>query len=112
VLRYTKGGGSSTESLINPLKSKRRIHVTHASEDHKTIPAQEEILSHIVKKEMSLFEAAIKRLNNLEKLLQALTTINPKSVEPERAFSATGLFVTKLRNRLNDETVLYRYYKH
>jgi len=34
-------------------------------------------------------------------------TMNPKSVEPERAFSATGLFVTKLRNRLNDENVLW-----
>ena len=86
VLRYTKGGGSSTESLINPLKSKRRIHVTHASEDHKTIPAQEEILSQIVEKEMSLFEATKKRSNNLEKLFHALITIMPKSVEPEGFF--------------------------
>jgi len=59
-----------------------------------------------VKKEMSLFEATKKRLNNLEKLFHALITIKPKSVEPERAFSAMGLFVTKLRNRLNDESVL------
>ena len=43
VLRYTKGV-SSTESLINHLKSKHRIHV-HKSKDHKTIPAQEEIRS-------------------------------------------------------------------
>jgi len=48
VLRYTKGGGSSTESLINHLKSKHRIHIIHESEDHKTIPAQEEIISQIV----------------------------------------------------------------
>jgi len=33
-------------------------------------------------------------------------TIKPKSVEPERTFSPTGLFVTKFRNRLNDESVL------
>jgi len=45
---------------------------------------------------MSLFEATNKRSNNLEKLYHALTTIKPKSVEPERAFSATRLFVTKL----------------
>jgi len=89
------------------LKSKHRIHVTHESEDHKTIPAQEEILSQIVKKEMSLFEATKKRSHNLEKLFHALITINPKSVEAERAFSSTGLFVSKkLRNRLNDESVL------
>jgi len=43
VLRYTNAGGSSTESLIKHLKSKHRIHVILQSEDHKTIPAQEEI---------------------------------------------------------------------
>jgi len=52
-------------------------------------PAQEAILSQIVKKEMSLFEAT-KKSNNL-KLFHALITTKPKSVEPERAFSATGL---------------------
>jgi len=55
---------------------------------------------------MSHFEATKKRSNNLEKLFHALITINLKSVEPERAFSATGLFLTKLRNRLYDESVL------
>jgi len=55
---------------------------------------------------MSLFEATKKRSNNLEKLFHALITIKPKSVEPERAFSAMGLFVTKLRNRMNDENSL------
>jgi len=48
------------------LKSKHRIHATHESEDHETIPAQEEILSQIVKKEMILFEVTKKRSNNLE----------------------------------------------
>jgi len=59
-----------------------------------------------VKKEMSLLEAAKKRSNNLKKLFHALITIKPKSLEPERAFPAAGLFITKLRNRLNDESVL------
>jgi len=103
VLRYTKGGGSSNESL-NHLKLKHRIHVNLEGEDHKTIPAQEEIRSQIMKKK-SLFEA-IKKSNNLEKLFLASITIKPKSGEPERAFSTTGLFVTKLRNRLNDENML------
>jgi len=88
------------------LKSKHRIHGIHAGEDHKAIPAQEEIQSQIVIKEISFFEATKKRSNNLEKLFHALLTIKPKSVEPERAFSATGLFVIKLRNRLNDESLL------
>jgi len=106
VLRYTKGGGSSIKSLINHLKSKHRIRVIYEGEDHKTIQAQEEIRSQIVKKKRSLFEATKKRSNNLEKLFHALITIKPKSVEPERDFSATGLFAAKLRNTLNDESVL------
>jgi len=92
VLRYTKGGGSSTESLISHLKSKHIIHVIHESEDHKTIPAVEEIRSQIVIKETSLFEATTKRSNNLEKPYHALVTMKPTSVEPEWAFLATGLF--------------------
>jgi len=55
---------------------------------------------------MSLFEATKKRSNNLEKLYHALITIKPTSVEPERAFSAAGLFVTKLRKILSHESVL------
>jgi len=68
VLRETSVVGSNTESLINHLKSKHRIHVILQSEDHTTIPEQEEIRSQIVKKEMTLFEATKKRSNNLKKL--------------------------------------------
>jgi len=57
--------------LISHLKSKHRIH---ESEDHRTIPAQEEIRSQIVIKEMSLFEATKKRSNDPEKLYHALIT--------------------------------------
>jgi len=49
VLRYTKGGGSNTESMINHLKSKQRMHAIHECEDHKTVPVQEAIRSQIVK---------------------------------------------------------------
>jgi len=76
-------------------------------EDHKTIQAQEEIGSQIVNKERSLFEATKRRSNNLEKPFHALITLKSKSLEPTRAFLATELFVTKLRNRLNDERVVW-----
>ena len=89
-----------------PFEIKHRIHVILDSEDHKTIPAQEEIRSQIMIKEMCLFEAAKKRSNNLEKLYIALHTNKPTSVELERASSATGLFYTKLNNSLNDERIL------
>jgi len=59
----------------------------------------------------------IKRPNNPEKLYRTLLTIKLTSVEPERAFSAMGLFVTKLRNRLDDESIdafifMHQYYKN
>ena len=87
------------------------------SEQNKIIPVREEIRSQTVKKEMSLFEATKKRPENLEKLYRALLTIKPTSVEPERAFSAMGLFITKLRNRLNDDSIdglifMRQYYKN
>lgn len=57
-----------------------------------------------------------KRPHNLENLYQALLTIPPTSIESERSFSATGLFMTKLRSRLGDTTLnalvfLRDYYK-
>jgi len=58
-----------------------------------------------VNKEISLFEATKNRPDNLEKLYHALFTIKPTSVELERAYSTMGLFVRKLRNRLNDESI-------
>ena len=54
---------------------------------------------------MNLFEVTKKQPENLEKLFAALKTIRPTLVEPERAFSAMGLFVTKRRSRLNDNTL-------
>jgi len=54
---------------------------------------------------MNLFETTKKKPENLEKLYNALLTLKHTSVEPERAFSIVGLFVTKLRNRMNDDTL-------
>jgi len=42
------------------------------------------------------------RQDNLEKLQPTMPYLQAR---PERDFSATGLFVTKLRNRVNDESV-------
>jgi len=116
VLHESYAGGSSTESLIHHLKSKHRIHVILESEDHKTIPEQKEIRSQIVKKEMSVFEATKKRSKNVKKkLFHALITIKAKSLEPQRAFSATGLFVTTQKQTewwKRALIVMCQYYKH
>ena len=60
----------------------------------------------IIEKEMQLYKINSKdRPKHLELLYKALKTIKPTSVEAERAFSAMGFFVTKLRTRMADETL-------
>ena len=60
----------------------------------------------IINKEMQLFEVTKKRPENLEKIYRTLLTLSrPTSVEAERTFSAMGLYATKIRNRLNDDTL-------
>ena len=63
------------------------------------------VSSRVVQKEMMLYEITKTRPNNLEKLYAALKTIKPTSVEAERAFSVLGYFGSKIRNRLNDDTI-------
>ena len=69
-----------------------------------------------INEERQLFEATKKRPENLESLYRSFLTIRPTSVEAERAFSAMGLFATKIGNRLNNDTlnaiiVLRQFYK-
>ena len=56
-------------------------------------------------KEFKIFEATKKRTPKLERLCNALLTIKPTSVEAERAFSTAGLFLSKIRSSLSDETL-------
>ncbi|GFY05123.1 uncharacterized protein TNCV_3269951 [Trichonephila clavipes] len=58
----------------------------------------------IMKQEMQLFDSTESPSPNIIKLCDALKTIPPTSVEAKRAFSAAGLFVTKLKTRLRDKT--------
>ncbi|GFS89091.1 uncharacterized protein TNCV_1258471 [Trichonephila clavipes] len=59
----------------------------------------------IMKQEMQLFDSTENPSSNIIKLCDALKTIPPTSVEAERAFSAAGLFITKLRTRLSDKSI-------
>ncbi|GFU33660.1 uncharacterized protein TNCV_2830351 [Trichonephila clavipes] len=59
----------------------------------------------IMKQEMQLFDSTENPSPNIIKLCDALKTNPPTSVETERAFSAAGLFVTKLRTRLSDKSI-------
>ncbi len=60
---------------------------------------------HSIQKEFSLYEATGKLTPNLTLLREALLTLKPTSVESERSFSTAGLFITKLRTRLSDDSV-------
>lgn len=63
-------------------------------------------------KEIGRFQATKIRPENLEKLYNDWFTIKSTSVKPERAFSAMGAFATKLKERLNDESLSVRYDFH
>lgn len=54
---------------------------------------------------MSFFEGGGSKGKILQQVYNLLQTIKPTSVEPERAFSAAGLFCTKVRSRLGDDTL-------
>ena len=58
------------------------------------------VSSQVVQKDILLYEITKRRPSNLEKLYAALKTIEPTSVEVERAFSGLEYFVSKIRNCL------------
>ena len=67
---------------------------------------------------LNFFEQGnVKRPDILQKIFNALHSIPPSSVDSERAFSSLGLFATKIRSRLNDQsinalTIVREYYKN
>ena len=63
------------------------------------------LLNTAIKSEMALFDSSGKRGAFLQAVYSYLLTVPPTSVEAERAFSAAGLFVTKLRSRLGDQSI-------
>ena len=53
----------------------------------------------------NIFEATGEMTMTIKRLFDALKSIPPTSIEAERAFSAVGLFITKLRTRLADKSI-------
>ena len=58
-----------------------------------------------IKKEMSVFESTGERPACIEKVFWAVRSLPPTSTEAERAFSATGLFLTKIRSSLSEQSI-------
>ena len=68
------------------------------------LSSQADILSKI-NKELTNFENTSEWPAILEKVFCAIKTLPSTSVEAERAFSAAGMFMTKLRFRLSEITI-------
>lgn len=59
----------------------------------------------IIKNEMAQYEEYGTRGKYLNIIFDYLKTVQPTSVESERVFSVAGQFCTKIRSRLNDDTL-------
>lgn len=70
------------------------------------IPKKDNItFDNVIMKELDYFKITQKRGDILENVFKALKCVQATSVEAERAFSAAAQFVTKVRSRLNDDTI-------
>ena len=96
---------------LKPKEKKCKIEELHsflAGKQDKVgkekLSSQADILSKI-NKELTNFENTSEWPAILEKVFCAIKTLPPTTVEAERAFSAAGMFVTKLRSRLSEKTI-------
>lgn len=92
-------------SLEEPLNISDELNEAIKKAHLPRIPIRCQTLSVKIQKEMLLFENGGTRGDFLQRAYEFLMTIKPTSVESERAFSAAGLFATKIRSRLGDETL-------
>lgn len=89
--------GSGTENLNHRLADainaalKTKMPTTASADQKKTL-----------QKEMQIYEGTGNITTNLQKLLDALMTIQPTSIESERVFSCSSNFCTKKRSSLSD----------
>jgi hAT family C-terminal dimerisation region len=70
-----------------------------------TVSSAKKQLMAAIKAEMALFSSSVTRGRCLQTVYSSLLTVPPTSVEAERAFSAAGIFSTKLRSRLGDHSI-------
>ncbi len=90
-------------SLSEKLDAAMKKEIKNAEEVQRYIDLKNDAKN--IGKEMNVYEATGKRTENLTLLFNALSTIPPTSIESERAFSALGLFITKIRTRLSDKSI-------
>lgn len=89
------------EKLQLLLKSKTET----LSEERVSNHMQKKNLMQIIKKELDYFQHEKVKGKYIQMAFDYLITIRPTSVECERAFSSAGLFCTKIRSLLGDESL-------
>lgn len=62
-------------------------------------------LERLIGRELDFLRATGHRGKTLQALHEALRSIQPTSVEAERAFSSAGSLLTRVRSRLSDNTL-------
>lgn len=92
-------------SELGSLKRQMDNAITTATARKSVSRSRDQIPENRIKCEVDAFDSAGVRGEVLEKVYTLLLNVPPTSVESERAFSASALVCTKLRCRLNDNTV-------
>lgn len=89
------------EQLINRIIYKN----TNINNKNDNEISDEKKISNAIAQEVETFLSFGTLGNLLKKIHEILSSIKPTSVESERAFSSAGLFVTKIRSRLGDDSI-------
>lgn len=101
----TDNGDEEAESLQTNLSLQERLKLAVGSVKPLKTSSKQSNASIDLKKEFQFYDRNQKRTPLLDKLYEALSTVQPTSTQSERNFSLAGGFVTKLRTRLKDEHV-------
>ena len=95
----TSTAGSTMEDRLHfAIRRQQQLQQSKAN-------AQSKSLEHTVGRELEFLRATGQRGKLLDSLFNAMLTIPATSVEAERAFSASGRFLSKVRCRLSDDTL-------
>jgi len=99
----------TTEQPIVELSMKEKLKLTiknkRLTDAFRNEPKTTKGLQSLIENEMVSFRNQNIRGKYLSKALSHISTVQPTSVESERAFSAAGLIVTKFRSSLGDDSV-------